>query len=113
MQATVKFHDFADPIGGEASTRPKPDFVSHPKGGLEATAQSYENREKTTDYDEKKWAALLKYDDEIAAAAGRVRRLGDQWEDELARAYLILNDKSYLGRIEEKIFAEARGRAAR
>lgn len=57
---------------------------------------------------------LLKYDDEIAILARRIHdRLGQRWVDELAHAYLTLNDKSYLSRIEEKIHAAARAESAR
>lgn len=56
--------------------------------------------------------ALLKYDDDLAKAAGRISPLGERGLDELARAYLVLNDKSYLQKIEEKIFAEAQAERA-
>jgi len=50
-------------------------------------------------YDRKKWLALIRFDDEIRAAANKVRGLGEGWEDELARAYLQLNEKAALDRI--------------
>ena len=52
-------------------------------------------------------------DDELAIVAGRISPLGERWLDELAHAYLTLNDKKYLRKIEEKIFADAREEAAR
>jgi len=62
----------------------------------------------TRDYDKQKWAALLEYDDEVADAANEVRPLGQRWLDELAWAYLALNDKDVLPTIVFKIVNQAR-----
>ncbi len=59
-------------------------------------------------YNVVKWRALVRFDDEIAAAAQQVRAFGSRWEDELARSYLALNDKGYLAAILEKILRDAR-----
>ncbi len=115
-EATFKIHGrFAENRVSEQSAPQKPsaDFVSHPHGGLESAAATAEAGRKPHPYDKEKWAALLKYDDEIAVVAGRVSHLGQRWLDELAHAYLALNDKQYLRKIEEKIYAEARAEAAR
>jgi hypothetical protein len=93
---------------------PHVDFVSHPQSGLEATAATAASANRSVKpYDRAKWAALLKYDEEIARVADRIRPLGDRWVDELAHDYLVLNDKQYLRKIEDKIFADARAEAAR
>lgn len=63
-------------------------------------------------YDERKWRALVRFDDEIAAAARQARGLGAHWESELARSYLRLNDKSYLTALLDKVTKEARGQSA-
>ena len=63
-------------------------------------------------YDERKWRALIRFDDEIAAAANRARGFGAHCEDELARSYLRLNDKSYLEALLDKIAREARAQSA-
>ena len=63
-------------------------------------------------YDERKWRALIRFDDEIAAAANRARGYGAHCEDELARSYLRLNDKSYLDAFLDKIAKEARAQSA-
>ncbi len=55
------------------------------------------------DYDHAKWAALVKYDEDIAAAENIIRPLGQRWVDELARSYLALGDKAYLKKIVAKI----------
>src|SRR5207253_389342 len=60
-----------------------------------------------TSFDEAKWNALLKYDEDIASAAEKVRPLDEKWIDELARAYLVLNDKQYLPNIVQKIISDA------
>jgi hypothetical protein len=64
-------------------------------------------------FDRQKWAALLQYDEEIAASAERLRPLGPKWVDELASAYMALNDKSYLPQIVEKIESRANEENAR
>jgi hypothetical protein len=58
-------------------------------------------------YDRKKWAALVQYDEEVAAAAAEVRPLGQKWLDELAAAYLTLSDKTHLPSIVFKIVNRA------
>ena len=60
------------------------------------------------DYDRAKWHALLKYDGDIARVAERLNVLGQHRVDEFAKAYLAINDKSYLPIILEKIIAQAR-----
>ena len=80
---------------------------------MESAAAAAAVKRPGAPYDKQKWAALVKYDDEIAIVANRIRPLRKEWEDELARAYLALNDKSYLARIEEKIRADARTETAR
>jgi hypothetical protein len=84
---------------------PKTDW--NQRAATEGLAQSAKQ------YDREKWAALLKYDDELARVAGRISPLGQKWLDELAHAYLVLNDKKYLHKIEEKIYAAALAERAR
>jgi hypothetical protein len=59
-------------------------------------------------YDKTKWAALVKYDEEIGAIAEKLKPLGQRWIDEFASSYLALNDKQYLGSIAKKVVADAR-----
>jgi hypothetical protein len=59
-------------------------------------------------YDVDKWSALLKCDDDLAKVAEKLRLLGENCVDELARSYLILNDKKYLPDIVRRIIADAR-----
>jgi hypothetical protein len=118
MQATFKLHGkFAkqEQPAPSPQSPPKPaaDFVSHPKAGVESTAATAAASQSPKPYDREKWAALLKYDDDIAIVAGRISHLGQRWVDELAHAYLALNDKGYLDKIEKKIYADARAEAAR
>jgi uncharacterized integral membrane protein len=116
--ATFKFHGrFAQRAAPPPNTNaPKPDvdFVSHPSGGVESTAATAASADRSQKpYDKEKWNAFIKYDEDIARVAARIRPLGEQWLDELARAYLALNDKQYLARIEEKIIADAMAWTAR
>jgi hypothetical protein len=62
----------------------------------------------TDDYDHAKWDALVTYDDDIAQVEKRLKVLGQQWVDKFAKAYLAINDKSYIPIILNKIVAEVR-----
>lgn len=62
----------------------------------------------TRTYDFAKWEALTRFDPEVARAAESVRPYGDYWVHQFAQSYLALNDKSYLGRITEKIISDAK-----
>jgi hypothetical protein len=122
VEATFKIHGrFAEgrvsersaPQPSSQSKSPTADFISHPQGGLESAAASAACTQPPKPYDREKWAALLKYDDEIAVVVGRISYLGQRWIDEFAHAYLTLNDKQYLRKIEEKIYAAAMAERAR
>ncbi|HDL16319.1 MAG TPA: DUF3426 domain-containing protein [Rhizobiales bacterium] len=60
-----------------------------------------------TGFDRAKWNALLQYDEDIRAVADKVQRYGRRWVDKLAAAYLPLNDKAYLQKIEQEVVAAA------
>ncbi len=62
---------------------------------------------KLKNFDEKKWLALLEVDDELSNAASALRPFGSQYVEDLAEKYLILNDKTYLSTLVEKIKARA------
>jgi hypothetical protein len=59
-------------------------------------------------YDTNKWATLLRYDEEIRAAAEGLRKYGPRYEAMFAADYLQINDKSYLVTMVEKIATLAR-----
>jgi hypothetical protein len=69
----------------------------------------------TPAYDARKWQVLKEVDADVGAAAARVATFGQAFEDELAEKYLVLNDRSYLPRIEQQLIekgqAEERRRA--
>jgi hypothetical protein len=60
-------------------------------------------------YDINRWSALLKKDDDLAKVAEKIRLLGENCVDELARSYLLLNDKKYLPDIVQKIISDVTG----
>jgi hypothetical protein len=62
----------------------------------------------TTSYDRKRWETLLKYDGDLRSAAEKIRPYGTIYEDELAEAYLNINDKGYLETITNNILKTAR-----
>jgi hypothetical protein len=62
---------------------------------------------------EERWNALIKYDDEIRAAAEAVRPFGERVVMELGRAYFALNeDRRYLPNIVQRLIADAKQREA-
>jgi hypothetical protein len=63
-------------------------------------------------YDHAKWNALVQYDPDIARLAKVLTPYGQKYVDELATAYLALNDKAYLPMIIQKILATAKQDAA-
>jgi hypothetical protein len=63
-------------------------------------------------YDEAKWEALVRYDTDIARVAAALKPYGEKYVDELAQAYLVLNDKQYLPMIIQKIVETAKKDAA-
>jgi hypothetical protein len=64
-------------------------------------------------YDRDKWDALVDYDPDLARLEDILRPYGQKYIDQLASAYLALNDKDYLPMIMKKIVATAREDAAR
>ena len=81
-----------------SSARPQPSF---PRASIEAI------QGPIASYDKSKWQTLVKYDDDLRNAAARVRPFGDVYEDELAEAYLAVNDKTYLESIVKKVVQDA------
>lgn len=62
-------------------------------------------------YDSAKWKALVEFDAEIEAAVKKVEAYGQKYVDQLAAAYLALNDKQYLTPVTEKIISRAQEEA--
>ena len=55
-----------------------------------------------------RWNALLRYDDEIRAAAEKLRPFGDSWVNKLGQAYFALyEDRQYLPNIVSRLIEEA------
>jgi hypothetical protein len=61
----------------------------------------------TAAYDTAKWKALVEFDSDIAAAVQQLEAYGQRYVDQLAAAYLALNDKQYLVTITQKVVARA------
>lgn len=59
-------------------------------------------------YDKEKWRALVEYDPDIGRVVSALAPYGQKYVDQLAKAYLALNDKEYLPMIVKKILATAR-----
>jgi hypothetical protein len=99
VYATFKFQRYLD--ASERPTAPDP-----------APRDPESPPPKSKRYDVDKWEALVKYDDDIAMVAEKLRPLGEKWVDEFARSYLLLNDKKYLLSIVQKIIKAAKDEAA-
>ena len=56
--------------------------------------------------------ALVRYDTDIARVVAALNPYGEKYVDELAQAYLVLNDKQYLPMIIQKIVETAKRDAA-
>jgi hypothetical protein len=55
-----------------------------------------------------RWNALVRFDEDIAPAADKLRPYGEKWVAELEHVYFSLNeDRQYLPRIVSKLLAEA------
>lgn len=110
MQANIPVDTSADQI--TASRRIEPpaynpqqrDFAPSPRM-IDVTPNA--------SYDQTKWAALVRYDDDIARVAKALEAYDKKYTDEFAAAYLVLNDKAYLPMIIKKILASAKQDAAR
>lgn len=59
-------------------------------------------------FDEEKWKSLVENDPELSSLVNILVSYGQKYVDELARAYLVLNDKDYLPMIIKKIVKSAR-----
>jgi hypothetical protein len=103
---SISTHDDAREPGGSSISNSCP-------SGPNYTASRTPTRETVLsspkDYDVDQWSVLLKCDDDLAKVAEKIRLLGDNCVDELARSYLLLNDKKYLPDIVRQIIADSRG----
>jgi len=97
-------------FSSDTKQRPVPSDTSIKKSDQTG---SNEGNATTANFDRAKWNALVKYDNDIAMMAEKLRPLGQRWLDELASSYLALNDKTYLPEIEQKIVAAAKTAAAK
>jgi hypothetical protein len=64
-------------------------------------------RQGHSSYDVEKWNGLVAHDPDIAQLVEVLAPHGQQYVDELAAAYLALNDKNYLALIVDEIIASA------
>ena len=81
--------------------------TSFTQGSANSAAAGKPSNDPQKPYDERKWMALIRFDEEIRAAATTVRAYGQRWEDELARTYLQINDKGSLDQIVRNILGRA------
>jgi hypothetical protein len=68
-------------------------------------------RQGGSSYDTAKWDSLVMSDPDIARLVEALTPYGRQYVDELAAAYMTLNDKNYLALIVDEIVASARRNA--
>jgi hypothetical protein len=80
-----------------------------PKAGQEERIEREQrsNAAGLHSYDKQRWRALLSSDADISRVAAALAPYGQKYVDELAAAYLAVNDKDYLPMILRKIIASA------
>jgi len=66
------------------------------------------SRQNGYTYDQAKWNALVQYDPDIAKIVKALAPYDRKYTEELAAAYLAINDKAYLPMIIQKILASAK-----
>ena len=59
-------------------------------------------------FDEERWKSLVENDPDLSSLVSILAPYGQKYVDQLARAYLVLNDKVYLPIIIEQIVTSAR-----
>lgn len=65
-------------------------------------------RRPSPDFPAKRWHALVKYDEEVAATAALLQQYGDEWVDKLGEEFFALNeDRRYLRPIATRLLEEA------
>jgi len=79
---------------------------------VDVTPREPQRRSSGFTYDHAKWNALVKYDPDIARLVKVLTPYGEKYINELAAAYLALNDKAYLPMIIQKILETAKQDAA-
>lgn len=82
-----------------------------PSLALVPADQSSDRRSNATgpsSYDEVRWNSLVESDPDLLRLVAILTRYGQKYVDELATAYLALNDKEYLPMILKKIVTSAR-----
>jgi hypothetical protein len=95
------------------TSRPEPMF-DHPKMITANPVPQKPNVRPVTaeSYDRAKWDALVSYDDDIARVVDALQPFGQKYVDQLATAYLAINDKDYLAVICQKVVATAKSDSA-
>jgi hypothetical protein len=85
------------------SSRNRPKEDRRNKGGETRQEQNLTDR----------WQALVRYDNEISAAAEKLRPFGDSWVDRLGREFFALKeDRRYLANIVQSLIDDAKQQEA-
>jgi hypothetical protein len=72
-----------------------------------------DEKSSATTFDEQNWNFLVQNDPDLARIVEALTPYGQKYVDQLARAYLVLDDKDYLPIILDKIVGSARKDASR
>jgi hypothetical protein len=90
--AWLKFQSYKDVSSDPSRKGPRSDEVSNPSSNSTM-----------------RWEALVRYDDEIRAAAEKLMPFGPEWVNRLGDAFFALSeDRSYLANIVERLRNEAK-----
>jgi hypothetical protein len=91
-----------------SNPRQEPLLLSEPTAAMVSSHRGADNAINHKSYDEEKWSSLLENDPDILRLVEALAPYGQKYVDELATAYLVLNDKDYLPMIIKKIVASAK-----
>jgi hypothetical protein len=104
----------AGPAGSaseESVSRQEAPLLPESKSALAVPEEQTDRRQSAIDpcgYDAEKWGSLIRNDADLSRAAATLEPFGKKYVDELASAYLVLDDKDYLPIILRKIAATIR-----
>lgn len=95
----------------EFASRQEAPLLPESKSALAVPEEQTDRRQSAINpcsYDAEKWGSLIRNDADLSRAVAALEPFGRKYVDELASAYLVLNDKEYLPIILRKIAATLR-----
>lgn len=107
---TARYRAVGNETGGRRPTLP-PSSPGNTLGAPIPSPTAVQAGNWQSSSERRRWETLKEVDQDIAAAARGAAELGPEVERELAEKYLVLNDKSYLSALLERVKANAAEKA--